>query len=134
MSFVFLIVGAILTIAGVRGTTEDSVNGNGDGRGLFPLVKGDFEGTGQPHGFLVWFVAILVIGALGYVSELKPFANAMLALVIVVLLLSNKGFFAQLQNAIQSPANAPTASTSGPGAIGALPAMSMPGLGMPGGL
>lgn len=102
MSFVFIIIGAILTISGVRGTETDSAPGNGDGQGLFPLVKGDFEGTGQQHGFLVWFAAILAIGALGYAPDLKLFANAVLALVIIVLLLSNKGFFAQLKNEILS--------------------------------
>lgn len=104
MSFVFLIVGALLVIAGVRNTTEDSVAGSGDGKGLFPLVKGDFEGTGQAHGFLVWFAAILIIGGLGYVKDLRPVSGALMTLVILALLLSNGGFFKQLQMAITQKA------------------------------
>lgn len=85
MSFVFLIIGAILVDAGVRGTTEDSVNGNGDGRGLFPLVKGDID------QFFMWFLAILLIGAVGYIKDLRVFANSLLALVIIVMFVSKKG-------------------------------------------
>ena len=42
----------------------------------------------------------------GYIDELKPVANTMLALVIVVLLLSNNGFFAQLEKDVTAKAQA----------------------------
>ena len=89
MAFLFLIVGVVLVIAGVKGTQGD----------LWTQLQKDFSPAAQQqgqHSFLAWFIAILVIGALGYVDELKELSRAFLVLVIVVLLLSNNGFFAQL--------------------------------------
>ena len=90
MSFVFIIIGAIFLIAGVRDKQDE----------LWALLQKDFSPSQQAqgqHSFLPWFFAILVIGALGYVENLKELSRAFLVLVIVVLFLSNNGFFAQLQ-------------------------------------
>ena len=71
---------------------------------LMGLVKEDFRPTENVAGFHVWVLAIFVAGALGYVKQLKPVANAFLVLIIIVMLLSNKGFFAQFTNAIEGKA------------------------------
>lgn len=103
MRIVALISGAVLVLVAVLGR---EINAGGekasDGKGLWPLLKQDFE-PGQKGNFLTWFAAILIIGALGYVPQFKPIANTMLALVIVVLLISNGGFFAQLKQAVSQP-------------------------------
>ena len=91
MAFVFIIVGIVLLIAGVRGTQSQ----------LWTLLQNDFSPSAQKqgqHSFLAWFVAILIIGALGYVEDLRPFSRAFMALVIIVLLLSNGGFFSQINS------------------------------------
>lgn len=88
MPFVFGILGIILIISGVRGTVTGS-NPN-----LVGLVTADL--TGQPN-YTEWMVAIFAIGALGYIPQLKGLSRAMMAAVVVGLLLSNKGFFAQLE-------------------------------------
>lgn len=80
MPFVLLIVGVILVVAGVRNTQTL----------LFSLLKQDFTGQGS---FIPWFVVILAIGALGYIKPLKPITTAFLVLIIIVLFLSNGGFF-----------------------------------------
>ncbi len=103
MAFVFIIIGTVLLIAGVRDTQGD----------LFTLLQNDFSTSAQKqgqHSFLAWFVAILVIGALGYVEDLKPFSRAFMALVIIVLLLSNGGFFSQINSELGL-----TAATGGNG-------------------
>lgn len=87
MPFTFLFIGAVLVTTGVRGTSSD----------LWNLLKGDV--TGKPS-FVPWIVSILAIGALGYVEKLRPFSRAFLVLVIVVLFLHNKGFFANLKTAV----------------------------------
>lgn len=90
MAYVVIIVGIFLTVAGVRGTQND----------LFTLVKGDF--TGQTS-FIYWLFAIAVVGALGYIPQLKGLSNAFLLLILVVLVLHNgTGFFSQLQSGLQS--------------------------------
>lgn len=87
MPFALLIVGIVLVVSAVRGTTDN----------LTTLVKGDF--TGQDN-FIYWFVSILIIGALGYIDALKGLSRMFLALVIVVLFLRNGGFFQQAQSAL----------------------------------
>ena len=99
MRIVALIFGAVLILVAVRDTYEDSASGSGDGQGLWPLLKKDFE-PGAQGNFLAWFAAILLIGMLGYAEPLKPVANSMLALLILVLFLSNGGFFAKLKEAV----------------------------------
>jgi hypothetical protein len=103
----FVAIGALFLIAAVRGTVVDK----GSAPGLLTLLKGDF--TGQ-NNFLIWMVAIWALGALGYIPGFKPIANAFLVLFLVVLFLSNKGFFAQFQSALQTTT---TANVSQPSSL-----------------
>jgi len=90
MPFALIFVGIVMTVAGVRGTEQQ----------LFKLLKGDF--TGQ-NSYLYWVLAIMVVGALGYIPSLRPVSRAFLALIIVVLFLhSGSGFFTKFQSAIAS--------------------------------
>ena len=89
MPFAFIIVGTMLVVSGVKGTSND----------LFALVKGDF--TGQ-HTFIYWAMSILILGSLGYIDELRPLSRAFLVLVLVVLILANGGFFQLFNQAISS--------------------------------
>jgi hypothetical protein len=68
-----------------------------------------FSSSGQP-GFAVWVLAIFIAGSIGYVKELKPIATAFIVLIIVVMLLSNKGFFARFTAAINGIGNSDKAS------------------------
>lgn len=105
MPFAFLLTGALLIIAGIRGTDED----------LFNLVKGDF--TGKPS-FISWLFAILLIGSLGYIEPIKPVSRAFLFLVLVVLFLSNGGVFQKFVQGIES---APASPVLGSGIKSDLP-------------
>lgn len=89
MPFVFVIFGIICIISAAKNTQGE----------LLTLLEGDFIGSGN---FVYWIISIGVVGALGYVKELKGFSNAMLALVLVVLFLSHPGFFGQFQAALDS--------------------------------
>lgn len=112
MKVLAIILGLVLVDVAVRGTYQNSTPnqkpGQGDDKGLWPLLKADFE----KGNFLAWFAAILIIGMIGYIPQLKPIANSMLALVIVVLFLvpgnstGSGGFFAKLQQAVTSPVSA----------------------------
>ncbi len=83
MPFALLLIGIWLLVAGVRNTAGPASQPGT----LFALVHGDLTG---PDNFAYWFIAIVLIGALGYVPKLKPLSTAFLALVVVVLFL-NKG-------------------------------------------
>lgn len=92
MPFAFILAGIVLTIAGARRSSGDLVG----------LLKGDLTGSSN---FGYWILSILVIGALGYVDDIRPLSRALLVLVIIVLVLANNkqngsgGFFGQFQNA-----------------------------------
>jgi len=114
MAFVLLIIGITLLVAGVQNTQAD----------LFTLLKKDFS------AFLMWFIAIFLIGALGYIPKLKPLSTAFMGLVILVLFLSKgTGFFAQFTSALNSAQAAPASppAASGQSGLGSLP--SLPSLG-----
>lgn len=87
MPLVFLFLGALFVIVGLAGTQND----------LVKQVQADFIG---PNNFFIWIIAIVAIGLLGYVPGLKPLSIALLALVVAVILLSNKGFFNQFSQAV----------------------------------
>lgn len=96
MPFVFIVVGIVFLVSGVRGTSST----------LVTLVEGDLTGT---NNFAYWILSILLIGALGYVQDLRTLSRSFLILVIVVLVLhegskngTGGGFFTQFQDAFKS--------------------------------
>jgi hypothetical protein len=112
MPFVLLIAGIVLLIAAVRDSQCQ----------LYGLIQGDFTGD---NNFITWFLAILVIGAIGYVPKLKPVSDAFLILVIIVLFLrKGTGFFSQLtaQTGLfsQSGISSTIQTTLGSGASGGM--------------
>lgn len=131
MAFVLLIVGAVLLISAVKGTSSD----------LFTLLQGDFTGS---NNFIYWAVAILLIGALGYIPKVKPISVAFLGLVVLVLFLSRGdpskaggGFFEKFTAGLaattapvpdQAPGTTTAAasnSTATPGILSAIPMLPM---------
>lgn len=89
MPFVIVAIGLVLLAAAYQGRQQE----------LFSLIKQDFTGT---PNFLTWIFVIGAIGALGYIPGLKPVSTAFLVLVIIVLFLSNGGFFQQFFSTAQS--------------------------------
>lgn len=120
MPFVFGILGILFIVSGVRGTVTGS-NPN-----LVGLVKSDL--TGQPN-YTEWMAAILVLGALGYINQLRSLSRAFMALVIIRLLLDNRGFFAQFEKQITSVnTNVPTVATPSTSSSSTANAFGLPSL------
>jgi hypothetical protein len=80
MPFILITVGILMMVVAIRNSQS----------ALGAQIVKDF--TGQSN-FFYWIVAIFILGAIGYIDELKGPSRAMLALVIVALILSNRGFF-----------------------------------------
>lgn len=95
MPYALLLVGAVMLVAGVRNTY--GVKQPDGSPGLWGLVEGDFR-----SGFFTWIAAIAVVGGLGYIPKLKPLSVAFMTLLLLVLVISNGGVFAKLQQFIQS--------------------------------
>jgi hypothetical protein len=95
MTFALALAGIMFVTSGVRGTSQD----------LAALVKGDFSG---PNNFAYWFIAVLVIGGLGYIEDLRSVSRAFLALIIIVLLLTENqkngdgGFFQKFTDSVST--------------------------------
>jgi hypothetical protein len=95
MPFVLLIVGLLMIITGARGTYAQ----------FGSQLASEFEGT---NSFTYQMIALGAIGALGYIPALQTISRWALALILLVILLSNKGsngFFSEFQAALQ---NGPT--------------------------
>ncbi len=90
MPIFILFVGILLVVVGINNKLPE----------LTGLLKDDFKSKDNSPPFQVWILAIFVTGSLGYIRAVRPVANAFLVLIIVVLLLSNKGFFAQFSTAL----------------------------------
>jgi hypothetical protein len=106
MPFALIIIGVVLLISSARNTLT-----NQQGTGLYQLLASDFTGS---DNFIYWAVAILLIGALGYVPKLKPLSVAFMTLVILVLFLKKgTGVFSQFVSAVGSTQSVtPTLSVS----------------------
>lgn len=112
MPFALLTIGLLICVSGVRNTTGQ----------LSAQVAKDFSGS---NSFLYWLAGLGAVGAIGYIDAFRSFSRLLLALIIIVMALSNKGFFAKFQEGI-AQAQAPTATTTdmktGQTAPGAAPA------------
>jgi hypothetical protein len=94
MPLAFLLIGAVLIVVAVRGTHAN----------LGQLLVEDFTGKGggsADKGFLIWVAAIGGVAALGFIPGMKVPAKILLALVILAILVSNKGVFANAASAFQ---------------------------------
>lgn len=77
-------IGILLIVAGIRGEAAK----------VGEILKDDF--TRQPS-FLAWIVAVWLIGMLATFKTTRPIGQGFYALLIVVLLLANKGFFTEFK-------------------------------------
>jgi hypothetical protein len=84
MPFALIVAGIALILVGYQGTQDK----------FFGMLQAD-----APQ-FIKWAVAIFVIGAIGYIPRLKDLSNAFLVLIILVMFISNQGFFCKLNEAI----------------------------------
>lgn len=96
MPFALLMFGLVLLASAIAGTQNQFLS----------LIIGDFSG---PSNFFYWVVALVIIGAVGYIPKLKPVSDLFLILIILVLLLSKGkpsaqggGFFKQFTAALSS--------------------------------
>lgn len=111
MPFVLILVGILMIVVAIRNTYAD----------LGKELVDDFTG---PTNFFYWIAALFVIGAVGYIDELKTPSRMMLALVLITLLLSNRGFFEKFVQELKSgsahapPPGPPPPSMGGTGTGG----------------
>lgn len=117
MPFVLAFIGIMVLAIGARGRSSDAS----------ALLASEFTG---PNSFVQWFLAIMIVGLIGFYKPVKPVADGFIGLVILsmVLVKANPkqpggGFFAQLEAAFQNspalPAQPVATSGTTSGATGA---------------
>jgi hypothetical protein len=89
MPFIFIGTGLVLVFVGLQGNPAK----------LYALIAADFTG---PNSFIYWMIAILILGALGFIPSLEKLSRLFMLLVLVVLFLDNGGFFQQFQAFVKS--------------------------------
>lgn len=97
MPFALVIIGLLMIITGINNTYSPFAS----------QLQKDFSGS---KSFIVWILALGSVGALGYVKDLRQFSHYFMALILLSMILSNKGVFQNFQAAIAAGPIAPTAS------------------------
>lgn len=106
MGLALVIIGLLMVVTGARGTYQQ----------FGSLLVGEFSGS---NNFAYWLFAIGGVGALGYIPALQTISRYLLALVLLVLFLAHKGFFAQFTNALKSGPQQPSANNTSSGDLSA---------------
>jgi hypothetical protein len=108
MPFALLTIGAVLIITGINNTWQKGPGGQGNG--LFPQLYQDiFTESG---GYLYWVSALVIVGFIGYIPQLRKPADAFMTLILVAMILKNNGFFAQLESALQNVSSTNAVNTA----------------------
>lgn len=63
-------------------------------------------------GFVYWAAGLVVVGLIGYIPSLKRPSDLFMVLIILGMLLENKGFFGQLQQGLQAGTGASTGAAA----------------------
>lgn len=99
MPFALVLIGLILVVTGARGTMRE----------FGAELRADFTGPGN---FIWWIVSIGVVGFLGYIPEFRSFSRWFMTLIVIAMVLSNRGFFAKLMQALEAGPEAPETASS----------------------
>lgn len=91
MPVFLLIAGALFAAAALNDKTDE----------LAQLTGEAFAPKDGAPSFIVWVVAIFLIGAVGYIKAARPFSHMFLVLALVSLFLANGGFFDKFTQAIK---------------------------------
>jgi hypothetical protein len=107
MPFILLAIGLVIVVSAIRGTQGT----------LLSALAQDVPAYGK------WAAAIVTLGAIGFIPQLKPVSRALIALVLIVLVLRNyqailAGFSHQGNVSVES-ASPSAGSASSPAQAGA---------------
>jgi hypothetical protein len=79
---------------------------------------------GESGGFVYWAAGLVIVGLIGYVPSLKKPSDLFMILIILAMLLQNKGFFGELQQGLQAGTGGSTAPAAPTGAAAATSAVN----------
>lgn len=97
MPYALVIIGLLMIVTGIQNTYVQFAG----------QIQTDLTGS---KSFIVWIVALGSVGALGYISDLRTFSHYFMALILISMILANKGVFGQFQSALAAGPAVPTAA------------------------
>lgn len=89
MPFALVFIGLLMIVSGVRDTYKEF------GAALIEDFSGD-------RNFFYWVIAVLAVGSIGYYPKAQGLSRAFLGLVIIAMVVSNRGVFANLTRALET--------------------------------
>jgi hypothetical protein len=92
MPFFLVLIGIAMIVTGARDTYAQAGS----------MVTADLTGSNGGAGFIWYMAAIGGVGALGAVPELKTLSHYLLALILIAIVLNNRGVFSQFTAALKS--------------------------------
>lgn len=96
MPYALTFTGLLMIITGINNTYGQ----------LGAQLKSDFTGD---KSFVLYIAALGSVGAIGYIPSMRRFSHMFMALILVSLVLSNKGFFQNFSAALKLAPVAPSA-------------------------
>lgn len=101
MPFALVTIGFFLIILGFQNTYKQAA----------VLISNDFTGE---NNFIYWLASLGIVGSLGYIESLEKFSRYGLTLIILVMILRNRGVFENLQEALSTGTQKPVNIIGGP--------------------
>lgn len=89
MPFALVFIGLVMIVSGAKDTYRE----------LGAELVSDFTGDGN---FTFWIVAVGAVGAVGYIPALRTFSRLFMGLIILSMVLSNRGVFGKFNEALNS--------------------------------
>jgi hypothetical protein len=103
MPFALVVFGVLLFVIAIQGVATVKAFGS--------QFYGDLFGTNGKGGFVLWALALVVVGLIGYIPQLKKPSDAFMGLIILGMVLHNGNFFGQAESAIASGPGAEPGTT-----------------------
>jgi hypothetical protein len=94
MPFALVLIGLVMIVTGAKDTYKQF----GD-----ELIS-DFTGPGN---FTWWIASVGAVGAVGYIPQMEKLSRAFMALVIISMLISNRGVFSKLTAGLEAGPKTP---------------------------
>lgn len=98
MPIALIIIGIVMVVTGGRGTYSQ----------FGSQLASEFQGQ---NSFTYWLIGIIGAGSLGYIPTLQTVSRLLMALIVLSIFLSHKGFFQQFQNALKQGPTQPQTVT-----------------------
>lgn len=102
MPYALILIAVLLIVVGIRDKVGE----------LGALLKADFTGA---NNFIYWFSGLVAVGSIGYSTTFRPASRAFMTLILLSMIIADRGFFARLKSDIDTLKPSPSADEAAVG-------------------